>query len=184
MSSYTGYIPPYGYNLSTSSTPFDATKLLEKRDSRQIRLQQVDHQINSYNFMRIEIALIFCIILARLLAELFQTQRSASIPLIVITVIQVIGYGFGLHAHTSKNRTQVKIFFFYTILSFSMLIYFLYYSITGPNWITLGEDIASIILNILLLFSCNHYRRLLKERDLLKISLKGSTTTLHSELLQ
>ena len=173
MSSETGYIPPYGYQIPnpTVTTPFNATKLLEKRDLRQIRLQQVDHEINSYNFMRIYIALIFVIVVARLLLELFQTKGPISVPLIIITIIQILGYGFGLHAHTSKNRWQVKIFFFYTLISFSMIAYFLYYSITTQNWITLSEDIATIILNILLLFSCNHYKKLLKERDILKTNI-------------
>ena len=172
------YQPPILYEVPTY-IPFNATKAIQNRDPRLIRLQQVEHKITSFNAMRVYIAIILLLIVARVITELLRVRYTApiSLPVLLISIFQIIGYAYGLQAHTSKSKLQSQIFFSYVVLSFGMIIYFAYWSVKGKDWVLLIQDMINIVLNILLLYACKQYIKLLKERDQLKKSVRDSLLT-------
>ena len=161
------YQPPSQFQ-SVDLLPLDENKFVIKRDSRLIRLQQVEFNIVSFNTMRVYMTIIFLLITTQLFLDLNQLAYSLPVSVTVVKIIQIIGYMYGFHAHTSRSCLQVKIFFGYVILSFGMIAYFAFWSFQNQDWLMLFEDIMNAVLNIMLLFACRQYINLLKERDSLK----------------
>lgn len=179
------YQPPTLYEVPTY-VPFNATKAIQNRDPRLIRLQQLEHSITSFNAMRVYIAISLLLIVSRVVVELLRVRFTApiSLPVFLISIFQIIGYAYGLSAHTSKSKLQSQIFFCYVVLSFGMIVYFAYWSVTDQDWVLLLQDTINIVLNILLLYACKEYIKLLKERDHLKKSVRDSLLTQTSPFTQ
>jgi hypothetical protein len=172
------YQPPILYEVPTY-TPFNANKALQNRDPRLIRLQQVEHTITSFNAIRVYIAIILLLIVSRVVVELLRVRFTApiSLPVLLISIFQIIGYAYGLHVHTSKSRLQSQIFCCYVVLSFGMIVYFAYQSVPDKDWVLLTQDMINIVLNVLLLYACKQYIKMLKERDQLRKSVRDSLLT-------
>ena len=176
------YQPPNQYTV-LDFTPFSADSILKSRDSRTIRLECLEHKIKSYNFMRICMALVMLIIVIRLVCDMFDTNYTVPVSIIMARMFQIVGYMFGFGAHSSKKVLHAQIFFAFLVFSFFEILYFCNWAFMDKDYTLFVEDVISFVLNAIVICYCWHFCKLLAERDSLKKGIGESLVAKHIETL-
>lgn len=176
------YQPPNQYSV-LDFTPFSADSILKSRDSRTIKLECLEHKIKSYNFMRICMAGIMLIILIRLGCDMFDTNKTVPLSIIMARMLQIMGFVFGFGAHSSKKVLHAQIFFAFLVFSFFEILYFSNWAYLDKDYALFIEDLVSFVLNSIVMCYCWQFCKLLAERDSLKRGIGESLVAKHIETL-
>ena len=174
------YQPPSQFEIPTRESykktkeSYNATKIIYERDPRSIALQHVEYAIDTFNSLRIYVAIGLLINFARLTNDILQISIVAPTFFVLFRSLQTLGYFFGFDVHTSKNYLRSKIFYGYLFISLLMVIGFCYESFSQENSLTLMEDVVSFIITILLINSCRKFSQLLRQRNYLKEAILES----------
>jgi len=165
------YQPPCQYSLDNeaSSSHFDVSIILQRRDTRTIKLQQIEHKITMFQTIRIFMAAMLLITISRLIHNIYL-QRQALAPHgdILLGVLEIFGYFYGFVSHSSRSYTKMQVFFGFTGFALLTFGYFCYESIHRKELCMLIENAVSLVFNIILMSYSLIYIKMLKERDTLQ----------------
>ena len=165
MEEISTYQPPSQFHDSSSSH-FDVSIVLQRRDTRTIKLQQIEHKITMSQTIRVFIALMLLIALSRLFHDIhLQHQDLAPHRTLILGVLEIVGYFYGFVSHTSKSYTKMQVFFGFTGFALMTFGYFGYESIHRKELCMLIENIVSLLFNAILMIYSLIYIKMLKERD-------------------